>query len=132
MLGSVSVSALAQSQTVKGVVKDETGEPLPKAVVSIKESKGIVTADEHGAFTIKADRGQLLIISYIGYETRTIEIKDGAEINIVLDPRNTEMGEAIVVGYGTQRRSDIATAISSVNMEEIMKSVSTVSHRASI
>lgn len=55
MMGSVSLSALAQSQTVKGIVRDETGEPLPKAVVSIKESKGIVTAGDDGTFQNKQD-----------------------------------------------------------------------------
>ena len=108
VMSSASLSALAQSQTVKGVVRDETGAPLPQAVVSIKESKGIVTAGNDGTFSIAVNRGQHLIISYIGYETRTVEVKDGGELSIVLDPKDTEMGEAIVVGYGTQRRSDIA------------------------
>lgn len=122
LMGSASLSALAQSQTVKGVVRDETGAPLPRAVVTIRESKGIATSADDGTFTIQADRGQHLIISYIGYRPSTVEVRDGAELSIVLDPKNTEMDEAIVVGYGTQRRSDIATAISSVNVEDIMKS----------
>lgn len=117
-----SLAAMSQSIAVTGTVQDETGEVLPKAVITIKESKNLVVADDNGHFTINATAGQHLIISYIGYEPRTIEVTGKGQINVALNPQNNEMGEAIVVGYGTQRRSDIATAISSVNMEDIMKS----------
>lgn len=119
---ALALMTWAQTINVGGTVKDETGTPLSKAVVSVKESKNLVMTDDDGVFSITADMGQHLIVSYLGYLTHTLEVTADSTLTIVLDPQPMSFDEAIVVGYGTQKRSDIATAISSVNMEDIAKS----------
>ena len=119
---SMNLFMLAQHIVVNGTVRDETDEPLSAATVSIVESEHLVIADVDGAFTIEAAIGQHLIVSFVGYEPRTVEVTNGGPLHINLYPKDNELDETVVVGYGVQKRSDIATAISSVNMADIAKS----------
>ncbi len=115
-------STVAQSQTtITGKVTDAQGEPLTGATVKVEGTSNGVTTNVDGVFSIKAKEKQKLTVSYIGFYPRT-ETVTGKPMNIVLDAEAKDINEVVVVGYGTQKKSDITTAITSVNVAELAKS----------
>ena len=115
---------LAQQVTISGQVLDEKSEPLIGATVNIEGTTNAVITDLEGKFTLKALPSEKIVISYLGYKPKTVAIGKNRKFNITLDPSVTEMDEVVVVGYGSQRKSDIATAVASVNIKDIAKSSS--------
>lgn len=107
----------AQQQTVSGTVTDDTGLPLPGATVSIKGTSKGITTDFDGKYSIKADNGQTLIFSYIGYKAKEVTVS-GSTIDVQLESDNT-LGEVVVVAYGTEKKSNVASAVSVVKAESI-------------
>ena len=116
---------MAQTFTVTGEVYDDNHEPLPGATVQITGTSDGVAADTDGKFSISVGKNASLTFSYIGYESQTVKVEGQKKIVVTLKPNEKLMEEVVVVGYGTQRKSDIATAISSVNMEDVARSGST-------
>ncbi|MBO9202471.1 MULTISPECIES: SusC/RagA family TonB-linked outer membrane protein [Niastella] len=118
-LSLVSLSASAQNnnvQLVGKVVDDRTKEPLAGAVVHIKGTTHHVVADDEGAFTFITGQKIPVVyeVSHVGYESREITVKDYKPVDIRLKPGNAQLSDVVVVGYGTQRRSDVAGAVTSV------------------
>ena len=116
-----SAMMFAQS-AVTGQVKDQTGEPL--IGVSILEqgtNNGTVT-DIDGNFRLNVAQGKTLNISYIGYKTQTVRVS-GQTLNVVLEEENTNLNEVVVVGYGTMRRKDVTSSITTVKADDLNKGV---------
>ena len=112
-------SSTAQSNNVLlvgKVVDDRTKEPLGGAVVHIKGTTHHVVADEEGAFTFITGQKIPVVyeVSHVGYETREITVNDYKPVDIRLKPGNAQLSDVVVVGYGTQRRSDVSGAVTSV------------------
>lgn len=120
VLMSLTVSA-QNVRTITGRVVDEAHEPLPGATVRGDGGKQMTVTDMDGAFTIKAAVGSKLQITYVGFEPKEVAATK-EPMTIVLVSSISKMNEVVVVGYGTARRSDVATAVSPVNMEELVKS----------
>lgn len=108
-----SKTAVAPPIDVKGKVLDEKGLPLPGASVRVKgATQGMVT-DENGNFAFKGlDSESILVVSYIGFHPK--EVKASANLNIRLEPDNSNLSEVTVIGYGTQKRSEVTGSITSV------------------
>jgi TonB-linked SusC/RagA family outer membrane protein len=101
--------------TITGTVKDEKGEPLPGVTVAVEGIANATSTDYNGKYTIKANAGQTLVFSFIGYKTIKKLVNDNEQlINISLEPASRDLTEVVVVGYGTQKRSDITGAVASV------------------
>ena len=118
-----STMMFAQS-AVTGQVKDQTGEPL--IGVSILEqgtNNGTVT-DINGNFRLNVAQGKTLNISYIGYKTQAVRVS-GNSLNVVLEEENTNLNEVVVVGYGTMRRKDVTSSITTVKAEDLNRGVFT-------
>lgn len=99
---------------VKGKVIDETGMPLPGASIKAKGTTIGTVSDIKGSFILKGVPSEAtLIISYIGYQAK--EIRASTDVgSIQLTPNNPELSEVVVVGYGTQKKSEITGSISNV------------------
>jgi TonB-linked SusC/RagA family outer membrane protein len=110
---------------VSGIVTDNKGEPLPGATILIKGSKKAVITDSEGKFQIDAPEGSVLVFRYIGFDTKEVEVKDQSKLNIVLNSNTKSLDEVIVVGYGSQKKSDITGAVSSVSKDRIANAVVT-------
>lgn len=106
-------SAFAQ-QMVSGTIKTPDGEPLAGATVSVKGTTTSVVADEKGAFTIAAPAKAVLVLSFIGFETREVQVK-GAAVNEVLTPLASSPEAVIVIGYQTVRKKDLTGAVSVID-----------------
>lgn len=103
--------------TVKGVVKDANGEAIIGASVIEKgNAKNGTVTDIDGNYTLKVKRGATLTISYIGYVNK--ETKGG---NIILEEDLKSLNEVVVIGYGTQKKADVTSAVVSVKAEDFTK-----------
>ena len=117
----LSVGMYAQQITTTGTVKDSTGEPIIGANVLVKGSTLGSITDIDGKFTIKVSNGDVLQFSFMGY--KTIEMKaENKPMNIVLQEDTEVLDEVVVIGYGTSRKEDLSTAVTTVKMDDKLKS----------
>ncbi len=111
---------IALKVDVKGTVTDKNGTPLPGANIVEKGTNNGVTADFDGNFNIKlTDEKAVLVVSYIGFASKEIPLKGQTELRITLEERLAGLDEVVVIGYGTQRKSDLTGSVSSVSEEEL-------------
>ena len=108
-----------QTKKIKGTVVDNMGVPIIGANVMIKGTTNGTITDMDGQFSLDASDNDVLQISYIGYNTQTIVIGDKDVLSIKLLENTESLDEVVVVGYGTQRKSDITSAVSVVDMNNI-------------
>jgi TonB-dependent starch-binding outer membrane protein SusC len=109
------------AEEIKGKITSSDGEPLPGASVFLKNSPTTgTTTDANGNYKLSVPKAEgTLVISYIGYDTRNIEISGRKEINVALNPDQRNLDEIVVVGYGTQKRSSLTGAVSGVKAEDL-------------
>ena len=114
-------SQTANVQTVTGMVVDPQGTPLIGATVQPKSSNGLgVVTDADGSFTIDLASGdEILVVSYIGYRLREIEVANQSTLTVELEEDYAELDEVLVVGYGTAKKSDLTGSVSSIDVEEL-------------
>ena len=113
------ICAQAQNITVQGTVYSKTdNEPLIGASVmsEIKSANGAAT-DFDGQFTINVPEGSNLIVSYVGYKTLTV--KAAPELTIYLEEDTEILDEVVVVGYSTEKKSDLTGSVSVVKMKDV-------------
>ena len=115
--------AQGAKQTVRGTVKDDMGEPVMGATVSVVGSDGLAVTDIDGKFTIEAPKGSTLKISYLGFVDR--EVKADDNVKVLMKEDTQALDELVVVGYGTMKRSDMTGALSSVDTKELSKRTTT-------
>lgn len=115
--------AQGAKQTVRGTVKDDMGEPVMGATVSVVGSDGLAVTDIDGKFTIEAPKGSTLKISYLGFVDREVKADDNVKVFMKEDTQ--ALDELVVVGYGTMKRSDMTGALSSVDTKELSKRTTT-------
>lgn len=107
--------------TVKGRVTGEKGEPLPGVSVAIKGSSKGTTTDNNGNYTLQVPNGtETLVFTFIGYAAQELPVNSRATINVQLVVENTSLTAVVVVGYGTQKKVSLTSAVSAVNAEEIV------------
>ncbi|MDA6071233.1 TonB-dependent receptor [Flavobacterium sp. AC] len=114
-----SVIAMAQDVTVTGTINDESGMPVPGATILIKGTSKATASDFDGKFQITAPSNGTLSISFVGYVTVQEAISGRTKLEIKLRPESQSLNEVVVVGYGTQKRSVVTGAISSVKAKDL-------------
>lgn len=110
-----------KKKIVKGVVSSESGETIPGVNILLKGTSSGVTSDISGEYTIETPDDAILIFSYIGFNTQEVPVKDKDIINLVLEESFESLDQVVVIGYGTQRKSDLTGAVSSVKGKDIGK-----------
>lgn len=130
LVGKPSQEAEAQkpaSFTVSGNVADENGEAVIGATVLLKGTSHGTITDIDGHYSLdQVKRGDIITITYVGYESQHINIKDNKPYNVTLYPSEHNLDEVVVVGYGVQRKRDLTTAISSLKASELDVPVSSI------
>ena len=125
LLCLIPLWAFSQNITVKGVVKDATGESVIGAsVVQKGTSNGIIT-DIDGNFTLTVAPNATMVISYVGYVAQEIPLNGQKVLKVTLKDDTEMLDEVVVIGYGTMKKSDMTGAISSVDTEELTKRATT-------
>jgi TonB-linked SusC/RagA family outer membrane protein len=109
-----------QQQTVRGNVKDDQNIPLPGVVVMLKGTTTATSTDSNGNFSLTVpDNNGTLVFRSIGYATQEIGLNGRAVVNVSLIPELKSLNEVVVIGYGTQSKKDVTTAISTLKGEKI-------------
>lgn len=101
---------------INGKITDDKGQPLPGATVLVKGTNNGTKTDINGSFSISAEPNSTLIISYIGFETKEVKVGNATTISVQLKLAIATGEEVIVVGYGSQRKSDVTGAVSKVDL----------------
>lgn len=115
------LAAQAQHQ-VTGTVSDEKGEVLIGVTVQVKDTSTAVSTDQEGHYSIPVpDEEAVLVFSYLGFTTREIRVGSQTTIDVTLEASATELEELVVVGYGTQQKRDLTSAISVVSAEDVLE-----------
>lgn len=105
--------------TIKGKVTDEKNLPLPGVSIRVKGTKQAVSSNKDGDFQLTAAEDQpILVFSYIGYKTKEIGY-NGQPLTVKLDPDQSALDEVVVVGYGTQKKSDVLGAVATFNAKNV-------------
>ncbi|UAB83729.1 TonB-dependent receptor [Zunongwangia sp. SCSIO 43204] len=120
-----TVNGKSIQQTISGVVTDDQGVPLPGATVMVKGSSNGVTTNFDGQYSIEAQEGDILQVSFVGFKTYEVEIGNQANFDVQLETDSASLDEVLVVGYGTQKKSDLTGSVSSVSDEEFNKGINT-------
>jgi len=112
----VTIPAFAQ-QTVTGKVTDASGQGIPSTTVLVKGTKNGTSTNPAGTYTIKVNKGDVLVFSLIGYLSQEVTIQDQANVNVKLLEDSKGLDEVVVVGYGTQNRRSVTSSISKLDKE---------------
>ena len=115
-----SVQLLAQEKTVSGVISDADQVPLPGVNVFIKGTNTGVATDFDGNFAIKATVNDILVISYVGFESQEIVVGEQESINIFLEADYAKLDEVIITGYGSTAKKDLVSSISQIKGEALV------------
>ncbi|MDE6178787.1 MAG: SusC/RagA family TonB-linked outer membrane protein, partial [Duncaniella sp.] len=117
---TLGVAAQAQNLNVSGNVVDENDDPVIGASVLIGGTSQGVATDIDGNFSLKnvPSKGEL-VVNFVGYNTQTVKVEGRTNINIKLSLDSEMLDEVVVVGYGTQKKSDVTGALSHVGSKEL-------------
>jgi TonB-linked SusC/RagA family outer membrane protein len=110
----------AQQKTITGVVSDENGKPLSGATVTAKNARSATNTNDNGQFILTVPSNvTTLVISYVGMATQEVSIAGKSTVTLKLKPGTSTLDDVVVIGYGTARRANVTTSISSVSEKEI-------------
>jgi len=100
---------------VSGTITDAKGVPLPGASIKVKGTTRTAMSNSEGRFTIKAEKDDMLLISFIGFKIKEVPVNGQARLDIQLDESPADLGELVVVGYGSTKKVNLTGAISTVS-----------------
>lgn len=110
-----------QERTARGTVSDDRGDVLAGVSVTVKGSTRSVGTDANGNFSIVANVGDVLAFSFMGFQTQEIVVSTSPVIQVTLTTDMQNLNEVVVIGYGTQKRVNLAGSVSSISGDEITK-----------
>lgn len=113
----MSVQAFSQSITVNGVVKDKTGEAVIGANIVVKGTTNGTITDFDGNFTLQANKGDIIVFSFIGYKSQ--ELPATEQMSVVLTDDTQLLEDVVVIGYGSVKKSDLSGSVVAVKAEEM-------------
>lgn len=119
----LSVQVFAQGLTVKGVVKDNTGMGVIGANILVKGTTNGTITDFDGNFTLEAKKGDVIVISFIGYKTQ--ELPAAATMNVTLQDDTEVLDDVVVIGYGSVKKNDATGSVTAIKPDELSKGITT-------
>jgi len=123
MMQAMGIGAVLRAKTVTGTVVSSTdNEPLIGATIQLEGAQGTGTiTDFEGNFSIEANEGQTLVVSYIGYITKKVAVAGASHYNITLDEDKASLDEVVVIGYGVQKKKLVTGATVQVKGDDVAK-----------
>lgn len=106
-----------ETDKLKGKITGENGQPLEGATVSIKGGNAATQTGKGGNFEIEIEPGSTIIVSYVGYETKELQIGKNMDITLSLKLSDSKGEEIIVIGYGTQKKANLTGAVEQISGE---------------
>ena len=114
-----SHNLMAQNVTINGQVLDTTGEALPGVTIWIQGSQTGAISNAMGEYSISANEGDVLIYTFIGYTNEERVVGEDSTINVIMSSDLIGLEEVVVIGYGSVKRKDVTTAISTVSTDDL-------------
>ncbi|RAV28197.1 SusC/RagA family TonB-linked outer membrane protein [Sinomicrobium soli] len=116
-------SLLAQNMEISGTVVDDLGAPMPGVTVLVKGTGNGTSTDFDGKYTIQvAGENDILVFSYIGFETREVPVGTQTSVDMTMEPKTDQLDEIVVVGYGTQKKVNLTGSVATVNFDDELTS----------
>lgn len=115
----IPLLAFSQTVTIKGTIKDVSGEPVVGASITETGTSNGIIADLDGNFTLKVSAKATLTVSFMGYKTQTVNVSGKNNLSIILEEDTQLLGEVVVVGYGVQRKEAVTGSVASIKNEAI-------------
>ena len=119
-----SLTGYAQSALITGTVLNESGHPLSGATVYNKSNRKANITTIQGTFSMPGKKGDLLLVTYVGYEDQQITF-NGQELNVSMAPSRNSLNDIVVIGYGTTRKRDLVSATDVVSAKDAGNTVAT-------
>lgn len=119
----MTVQAFAQAITVNGIVKDKTGETIIGANVLVKGTTNGTITDFDGMFTLQANKGDIIVISFIGYQSQ--ELPAAEQMNVILADDTQILQDVVVIGYGTAKKDDLTGSVTAIKPDEMNRGLVT-------
>jgi TonB-linked SusC/RagA family outer membrane protein len=116
---AISPQPQQTKQRISGTVVDVNGEPIIGANIVEKETTNGITTDINGRFSLNVAENAILTISYVGYTTQEISVRNGEQITVTLKDDTQDLEEVVVVGYGIAKKNDLTGSISQVKAENM-------------
>ena len=110
-------------RTITGSVAVEGGKSLPSASVLNKRTRQGTNTDNAGNFTIQAQTGDILVITYVGYQSKQVKVSSSNSVAVTVATDKSSMNEVVVIGYGKMKKSDMSSAVVSVSAADLQKTV---------
>lgn len=122
LMTAMSIPGMAQSVSVSGTVNDETGAPLPGVNILEKGTTNGTSSDADGKYVLNVSGSDaVLVFTFIGYATREVALAGKTSVAVSLTPDTQALQEVVVVGYGTQKKGEITSAIANISQAEFNK-----------
>lgn len=124
-------TSLAQGRKITGTIADNKGAILSGASVTVKNTRIATTSNADGVFSINVPaNNNILLISYVGMDSREVKIGSGNTITISLTPNSSALSDVVVVGYGTAKRANLTSAQTTVTAKDIDRTINTTIEQA--
>jgi len=117
----IALSSYGQESSLRGTVRDSAGKAIAGVTVRVKGGSETVQSNAQGNFSIQAPAGSTLIVTSVGYQEKQVPVAQQKTVDIVLLPAENVLDELVVVGYGSQKRSDITGSVASVPKDRLSK-----------
>ncbi|MFD1255245.1 SusC/RagA family TonB-linked outer membrane protein [Mucilaginibacter terrae] len=121
--------AFAQT-AVKGTVVDSKGGTLPGVTVKVKGGLQATSTDVNGKFNINVPTGSVLVLNYIGFDSKEVTVGSQTDISITLTENRQALEDVVVIGYGTKKKIDLTGTVNSLQSEEITRARATGTQEA--
>ncbi len=108
-----------QLATIVGTVTDNTGAPMPGVTIVVQGTTTGTVTDIDGKYSIEASEGQVLVFSFIGFQTTSRVVGTSSVLDVRLSEDENNLQEVVVIGYGTIQKKDITGAVSAINADKI-------------
>jgi TonB-linked SusC/RagA family outer membrane protein len=120
LLGILSLAVTAQNRTISGKVTDDRDNaPLPGVTVTVKNSTVATQTNEEGTFSLQVPQGgETLVFSFVGYHKKEVRIGNQSQFDVSLESNEEALDEVVVVGYGTMKKKEITSAVTSVKAKD--------------
>ena len=123
MLLTAYNASAQQTNNIKGTVTSKDTAPLPGANIIVKGTTTTATTGFDGEFTISAKPNDVLLISYIGFDTEEVTVVNNNPLNVILTETSNTLNEVVLIGYGSQRKADLTGSVSVINVDEAKKTL---------
>ena len=115
-----TITATAQNRTVTGKVSDTKGKPIPNASVVVKGTVQGTTTNDDGVFSLSIpDKTKILTVTAVGYATSAVNILGKTNVLVELEATEKNLEEVVVVGYGTQKKTNVTASVSKIGSEKV-------------